>query len=71
MKIEGQNIPAFEVAHQMELLKAAIELRKYEKYTDPKTEREKTRIISTAKEAEAEINAIFEEFHGMYGVRIV
>lgn len=41
LKIERENISAFEVAHHMELLKANIVLRKSEKYIDPNTEREK------------------------------
>lgn len=38
LKIEGENISAYEVAHEMELLRANIELRKSEKYIDPNTE---------------------------------
>lgn len=66
LKIEGENISAYEVAHEMELLRANIELRKSEKYIDPNTEREQGIVIATGQGTEDEINALFEEFYGMY-----
>lgn len=71
MKVEGDKVPAYEVARQMEQLKSNLELRKSEKYIDPKTEKEKEIVTSMVEGGEDEINSWIEEFYGIYSVRIV
>lgn len=65
MKIEGDNIAAYEIAHQLDLLHANIELCKVEKYIDPKTEAEKRIQIDIEKHDEATIDAVFDKFWGI------
>lgn len=65
LKIEGDCIPAYEVAHQLELLKGSIMLRKVENYMDPKTENEK-KIVIELGENEETIKSMFDEFYGTY-----
>lgn len=49
MKIEGDNISAFEVAHHLNVLKGNVMLRNEEQYLDPKTEKEMNRLIAAEK----------------------
>lgn len=65
MKIEGDNVSAFEVAHHLDVLKANIEMRKEEKYLDPKTEKEKSLLVAAEHDKE-QLDAIFTNFYGKH-----
>lgn len=65
LKIEADNISAFEVSHHLDVLKGNIMLRKDEKYLDPTTEAEKDILIESDAYDEDIVNSIFEQFFGI------
>lgn len=65
MKIEGDNIPAVDVAQNLEVLKGNILVRKEEKYLDPATEDERNRLIDDGYDEQV-IDDVFMQFYGGY-----
>lgn len=65
LKIEGDNVPAVEVAQQLEILKGNISTRQAEKYLDPASEAEKNRLVDNGYD-EQELDDVFMRFYGYY-----
>lgn len=65
MKIEGDNIPAVDVAQNLEVLKGNILVRKEEKYLDGATEDERNRLIDDGYDEQV-IDDVFMQFYGGY-----
>lgn len=65
MKIEGDNIPAVDVAQNLEVLKGNILVRKEEKYLDGATEDERNRLIDDGYDEQV-IDDVFMRFYGGY-----
>lgn len=66
LKIEGDEISAFEVSHHLEILKGHISLRKEEKFLDSKTEEEMNVHEETGAFDKEEIWGFFNKFYGIY-----
>lgn len=64
MKIEGDNVAASEVAHQIEILKGNIFNRQEEKYFDPRTDDEIQILVAADKTNQKEIDDISTKFYG-------
>lgn len=63
MKIEGDDISAIDVAHQLDILKGNIMLRRDENYLHPDTEKERNILIEEGFD-EGEIDDVFQKFYG-------
>lgn len=63
LKIEGDNIGAVDVAHQLEILRANIMLRKEENFIDADTEDEKNKLIDMGYDGK-DMEEIFMKFYG-------
>lgn len=71
LKIESDNISAYDVAYQLDLLKGNIMLRRDEKYIDPMTEEEMNIVINSSGQDEVAMNAIFAKFYGMFLITFI
>lgn len=72
MKIEGDDVSAVDVAHQLDVLRGNLLLRKAEKYLDPNTEAELIELTSTTGEFEREIiEEYFSEFFGNFVILVI
>lgn len=65
LKIEGDNVSAVDVVHQLDVLRGNFLLRKTEKYLHPDTEAELMELTSVTGQFEREIiEGYFSEFFG-------
>lgn len=72
MKIEGDDVSAVDVAHQLDVLRGNLLLRKAEKYLGPNTEAELIELTSTTGEFEREIiEEYFSEFFGNFVILVI
>lgn len=64
LKIEGDNVAAIDVAHEMNILLGNIMLRKDLKHLHPKTEAEMVLLSETDGYEKEEIEEVFARFFG-------